>query len=159
MPGCAPGVHRPATADPSAVKSAFLFDKRSRCDPISVLQMSRFPVMLFPLCFLQLPLPRFPLALFSFFLFQALYLSFRPAWTTACNTPFTVLSKHHPSLWWATEACSPAAPPASRPASAITPQHIRLALPRRLLPFLLPLGTSNPPLPAHLSIEMQKTAS
>lgn len=38
-------------SDPSAVKSAFLFDKRLRCDPISVLQMPRFPVMLFPFCF------------------------------------------------------------------------------------------------------------
>lgn len=57
MPSWAPGVYKPATADPSAVKSAFLFDKRSRCDPISVLQMPRFPVTLFPFCFFLLFLP------------------------------------------------------------------------------------------------------
>lgn len=65
---------------PSAVKSAFLFDKWLRCDPISVLQMPRFPVMLFPFCFFvpAISLPDSPhlfsLSLFSSFtsLFQGL---------------------------------------------------------------------------------------
>lgn len=75
-PSRAPGVCRPATADPSAVKSAFLFDKRLRCDPISVLQMPRFPVMLFSPLFFPTPLPS-P-SLYPLTLFQAFFSSFMP---------------------------------------------------------------------------------
>lgn len=103
MPSWAPRVYRPATAGPSAVKSAFLFDKRSRCDPISVQQMPRFPVMLFSPSV-------FPAVSLSFSLFLSFHSFFfrlhtsltRPAWTTACNASLAALSQHHQSLCSAT---------------------------------------------------------
>lgn len=78
-PSRAPGVCRPATADPSAVKSAFLFDKRLRFDPISVLQMPRFPVMLFsPVFFPTLPSLSFLLSLYPLTPFHSFFSSFTP---------------------------------------------------------------------------------
>lgn len=91
MPGWAPGVYRPATADPSAVKSAFLFDKRLRCDPISVLQMSRFPVMLFPLCFFPASSLSLSLSLHACFLFILSFSSFIPLFLSLLRRLHAVL--------------------------------------------------------------------
>lgn len=138
MPSWAPGVYRPATADPSAVKSAFLFDKRSRCDPISVQQMPRFPVMLFPPLFFLPCLSlshTFSLSLSFHSFFFKLHTSLsRPAWTTACNAPLAVLSQHHQSLCSATEACRP---PAAKPTLAPMP-HTSSNYSFHLLPLQAP---------------------
>lgn len=116
-PSRAPGVCRPATAEPSAVKSAFLFDKPLRCDPISVLQMPRFPVMLFfPVFF---PTPPSSLSLLpslspsthsiSFFLFKLHASCSRPACSLPASSIAVVRCRN-------TGSCS--APPHTSPPNA-----------------------------------------
>lgn len=160
MPSWAPGVYRPATADPSAVKSAFLFDKRSRCDPISVLQMPRFPVMLFPLCFFLLPLSpplSLYLSLFILSFFKLLYLSFQACLdncVVTLHSPFFLSIIHH---------CGQQLRPVVHRQPAHISSHATAHIARPApapAPILLPLGTSNPPPPilTHPSIRIHRSA-
>lgn len=125
--------------NPSAVKSAFLFDKWSRCDPISVLQMPRFPVMLFPFCLFftllflsaQLSLSRFTLSFSSFTpLFQGL--------PGQGNAPLAALSQHIHHSAPLTEACRP---PAAKPTGSTADNSLL---------FFLPLGNPHTPTPIFL---------